>query len=116
MIILDSNILMLVEQKKIDISCVVEDAAVLSPCLEEMKKMALRNGKRGRAARIALEIIKRHSIRIVECTGSCDAAVIECSRRLHASVATVDKKLIKRLRAYGIEVLNIEGKTIKRGD
>ncbi len=116
MILVDSSVLLMVEEKKISLDEIRHEMTVLQPCISEMQKLSRKKGKRGRAARVALMLIEKWKIRIVDCGSGCDHGLIECARKFNASVATADRKLIKALREKGIKVLNMEGKTIKRGD
>ncbi len=108
--------MMLVEERKLDLSEVKHEIAVLRPCVEELRKMSGLGGKRGRAARVALMLIEKWNIPVIDFGERCDEAIEEYSAREGCAVATIDEKLIKRLRMNRIEVLNIEGKILRRGD
>ena len=116
MILVDSNVLMLCEQKKLRLP--PGEYAIPEACVRELEKLSLGKGKKARAARIALEIIKRKNMEILPTSGEdCDPSLLEIARSGGFRVLTADKELIKKLRLNRIEILSVkDGKIIDWGD
>ena len=116
MIIADTSILLMIEESRLRLDEVIHELAVLSPCYEELAKLSSRKGRKGRAARVALMLLEKRNIPVIEVEGNCDDAIVEYAVKHGCAVATADEELIKRLRMNRIEVLNIKGKILTRGD
>ena len=83
--------------------------ATLSPCIRELKKIARSKKKEAGYANIALALIKKKKIRIINTRGSADSALLNYAKRGYA-VATNDRKLIKALKNNGIKVIRLRQK------
>ncbi|MBI5347579.1 MAG: DNA-binding protein [Candidatus Aenigmarchaeota archaeon] len=105
-VILDTNILMLPEQRKIDVF--KYDAIVLEQSVRELKKIAKSRSKHGRAAKVALELIKRPGVKIVDHKKHMtDNAILDYAKLHSCAVATNDKELIKKLKAEKIKIIRM---------
>lgn len=83
------------------------EIAVPNAVVEELKKLAARNGRKGLAARLALQLFDRGAdyvtIRVVNVDAkSADEALLKLSAELNAYLITVDRGLRKTAEARGI--------------
>ncbi len=115
-VLVDSNILMLAEQSRIDLSEFKGMLAIPEPCHRELQMLAQFRGKRGRSARVALKIIEAYGIEVVKSEDDCDPSLLSIAKSRGWAVATNDRKLIKVLLDNRIEVLRVVGKRLTRGD
>ncbi|OUJ18641.1 rRNA-processing protein FCF1 containing PIN domain [Methanonatronarchaeum thermophilum] len=111
-VILDTNILMVPEQFKVDVFREIDrilncDYSILIPStvIKELKEITdTGSGVDKRAAKIGLLLAKEHSIVDTEATG--DNGVIEAAvSQENTVVATNDKELKERLRKKGIPLI-----------
>lgn len=101
--LLDTNVLMLTAQKKINIYA-LDGPFTLDACMKELEHIA----KKNRAAKLALDIAKEKGIKIIKTPAvSADTAIISYAKKEQCRVATNDIELIKKLKKFGIIVLRL---------
>ncbi|MEM5793574.1 MAG: DNA-binding protein [Candidatus Aenigmatarchaeota archaeon] len=115
-LILDTNFLMIPHVFGVDIfeeiSKLVDERhelVVFSSTIKELENIIKRGGKEGISAKIALELIKRKGVKIIQNRGSTDEDIIEGADN-NTIVATNDRDLIKRLKDKNIKVIYLRGK------
>jgi rRNA-processing protein FCF1 len=121
-VLLDTNILILPFQRKLDVMGELErlfegepyQPVVLAQCLEELERISLGLSPDARAARSALTYVKRLSVdgRVhFERTArkDVDEALREYALARSAVVATNDYKLKREPRAKGVRVVTARG-------
>ncbi len=106
-IILDTNILMAISQFKIDIFSELAricdfpyTISILDKTVEELNKIkATQNQTQSRAAKLALQIIKKYKIKIIKTNSkqSVDKLLIDFSKEDYI-IATQDRNLKKQLK------------------
>lgn len=108
-IILDTNFMMLPAQFGVDIFEELKgnELATFSSCINELKIIASGRGRDAPSARVALELIKRQKIEILNAGKSADKAIIDYAVKNRCVVATNDKKLLKALKDKGIKILRL---------
>lgn len=118
-IIIDTNFWLLPFERGIDFVSQIERMCddepyllvVPKPVLDELKMMAgeevkKKNTRAAKGALVAIEWLKKNNqLEIADITGQADGAIITLSLRLHAWVATNDRKLRDRLAVKGIKNL-----------
>ncbi len=112
-IIMDTNILFLPGQMKIDIFRELEgnELIVLDSTLKELRKLAASKGKNGTSAKIAVELIKQKNISVASSKGGdTDTAIANYALAHGCAVATNDKKLMERLKKSGIKIMRMRQK------
>ena len=118
-IILDTNFLLIPERFKVNIfeelDIVVEEKYELivpEGVVNELKRLAERKGKDGRAARVALVLMEKKKIKILKTKeDSVDKAIKELAKRFkNCAVATLDSKLKKDLLMEGKKVIYLRAK------
>jgi rRNA-processing protein FCF1 len=77
--------------------------------IEELEKLAEKRGKDGTAARIALQLIKKRDVGILEADERADDALILYGKRGYA-VATQDTKLKRKLKKGNVKLIYIRQK------
>ncbi|OYT53652.1 MAG: hypothetical protein B6U72_05155 [Candidatus Altiarchaeales archaeon ex4484_2] len=120
-IIIDTNFFMILHKNKIDIVegiklLVSEEHRILTftGVVDELESISKHSrGSDGIAANVALELIKREEIGVVESSGDVDDFIIryvdeEGSRNI--MVCTADAELKKRLMDYGIKFICMHSK------
>ena len=104
-IIIDTNALMAIDEFGLDIFSALKEAAdfqyqtaVLSKTIEELEKiMEDQRLKYKKAAKLALEIIKKKKIQVIESEGNADNTLVEYSKKGYL-ILTQDQGLKKRLK------------------
>jgi len=82
--------------------------AVTKQTLSELNLLA---AKRKREARVALELLKKNEVEIVDSIGrDADESILNFERTRLAAVATNDEKLIKELKKRKIKIIRIRGR------
>ena len=119
-VVLDTNALMMPYQ--FDINIEKELTRLLGVCriivprsvVEEIERLAEKGGEVGRAAQLALNIIKKRSFRVVETESRGDDGVIEIAIKMQASILTNDKELKKRAKELRLSVIYLrEGEKLE---
>ncbi len=110
-IVLDTSFL--VTSMKFKVDCFTElmehDLFVLEKVVGELKKLAEGRGKDGRAARVALELIKKKGINLLEADEETDEALILYGKRGYA-IATQDSKLKRKLKKENVKLIYLKQK------
>ena len=104
-IIIDTNALMAIDEFGLDIFSALKEAAyftyqtaVLSKTIEELGNiMEDQRLKYKKAAKLALEIIKKKKIQVIESEGNADNTLVEYSKKGYL-ILTQDQGLKKRLK------------------
>ena len=114
-ILLDTNFLLIPAQFKIDIFEELKKSSykpiTLDCCIFELKKLSKSRGRKGIYARVALQLLKKNKIRIINADEkNTDKAIIDYSTKNKYAVATNDKVLIKKLRDRGIKIVRLRQK------
>lgn len=115
-VLLDANFLMSIEEFKIDIFSELNrlldfkySLVTLKPVVNELKRMAKGKGRKGRAARVSLDLLGK--IRVIDTKiQEADKAILEFAKEKNAFVCTNDRKLRKELKEIGIKVIYLRGK------
>ncbi|MEM1513471.1 MAG: PIN domain-containing protein [Candidatus Thermoplasmatota archaeon] len=119
-VVLDTNALMMPYQ--FDINIEKELTRLLGVCriivprsvVEEIEKIAEKGGETGRAAQLALSIIKKRCFRVVETERKGDDGVIETAIKTEAAILTNDKELKKKAKELKLTVIYLrEGKKLE---
>lgn len=99
--------------------------AVLDTTIDELKTIRKKNkGKKGRAADLALQLIKKMEIEVIRTSQKnitkakkkktnldfYDTVLLVKATKNEFSVATADLKLKKKLREHGVKVIFLRGK------
>lgn len=115
-VLLDANFLMLPSQFGVDIFAGLEQACtfpyelcVVQPVIDELRGIASGDGKDARGAAVALELVERKGLKIVD-VGSpggekiknADEFMLSIVRRDRDLVATQDRELRRALKEKGI--------------
>lgn len=118
-VILDANFLMAPGELGVDIFEEMErvldaeyELLATEPVKREVQKLSKGRGEDSKAARIALELMERNGVEIVETNRrDGDASVIELARKVEEPVvATNDKNLRKQFRSRSVPTLFIRSK------
>lgn len=82
---------------------------VIRPVYDELSRLARRNGGASRFASLAKSLVDGGQLRIGESVGSgrADDELISSALEDDAIVATLDKELIRQLKASGVKVLSL---------
>lgn len=121
-LILDTNFLMLPYTENLDVfeelnRLVVDEnsLATLSGVVDELKKIIDNRESKGRdktAARIALQLIEKKEVKVIESHGRVDDQIIDYARKNRDTiVCTNDKKLKKKLAEIDIPVAYIRDRS-----
>ena len=110
--LLDTNFFLIPNQFGVDIFELLKDYEIvtLSSCMDELKKLSKTKGKDGKAARIALQLIKEKNIEVIESNEKGDKAILNYALREKCVVGTNDKELIKALKNKGIKIIRLRQK------
>ena len=118
-IILDTNFLIIPAQFKIDI---FKEMKKFSPkiftfdvCIDELKRVAKSKGRKGTQAKISLDLLENKGIKVIKTREkNADRAILKYVKMVKQeetlSVATNDRKLIKKLKNNGIRVIRLRQK------
>ena len=111
-VLLDTNFMMLPNQFGVDIFEYLkyDDAFTLSSCVGELKKLGRERTRDGLAARIALQLIEKNRVKVVETEEEGDAAVMDYAINNKCAVGTNDANLIKALKDKGIKIIRLRQK------
>ena len=85
------------------------DLFVLDKVIEELEKLAENRGKDGTAARVALQLVKKRDVGILEADESTDDALILYGKRGYA-IATQDTKLKRKLKKGNVKLIYVKQK------
>ncbi len=120
MVVLDTNALLMPYQ--FDINIERELNRLLGVCriivprsvVEEVEKLAEKGGEVGRAAQLALSIIKKKNFRVIETDMKGDDGVIETAIKMEAAILTNDKELKKKAKEMRLCVIYLrEGEKLE---
>lgn len=116
-IMLDANFLMIPAQFKVDIFEEIRrimdkpyELITIKPVADELEKIALGKSKDAVAARIALELIDMHNLKVIDATGRADTAIMRLSEK-NGVACTQDKRLQRALKKKGTRVLAMRKKS-----
>jgi len=119
LVLFDTNFFFLPHRYKIDVfneigSLVPEahELATLSTVVSELEKLGLSGGEDGVAARVALELLRRNSLRVIPAEGSADESIIKyaAENRGNVIVCTNDLGLKRALVKVGVPLVVLRGK------
>jgi len=116
-IILDTNFLTLPHQFNVDIFEEIDrimeedyELITLNPVIEELKKITKSRGKDAVAAKIALELIERKDVKIINTNEKkVDNAIVVIADK-DTIVATNDRELRQRLKHKSIKTIYLRNK------
>lgn len=113
-IFIDTNMFMLPVQFGLDIFKEIENILdekvefyVFDQTIKELKEISKSKKKSAVAARVALSLIKKKEVKVIETKKSVDDALLSLEDVI---VATNDKALRKRLKAKGIKTIYLRSK------
>ncbi len=113
-VLVDTSLLILCAEEGRDFLSILEEKLgdklefiVPSVVREELSKLASKPGKKGRLARVALELAKSMDVINIASVGGVDKSLEKLAKDLGITVATVDVGLARRLRRAGIKVLTV---------
>jgi rRNA-processing protein FCF1 len=108
-VLLDSNMLMVPNQFGVDIFEFLkyDHPVTLTSCIAELKKLSRRKTKDGKAARVALQLVKQKKIEVIKTKKRGDAALMDYALRERCAVATNDKELIAKLKKEEIKIIRL---------
>ncbi len=111
LILIDTSVLL--EAHRIDLFGELEnfkflgEPAVTKQVLNEIKNFTKRNRYK-RVARLALELIKKRGVKIIDVRGrDADESLLNAALDLECAVITNDEKLIKLLKQKNIRVIRV---------
>lgn len=119
-VILDTNILLVPFQFKIDILGELEyllgyshHFVISSRTMDELKKLGKMIGKDGMAARLAMKLVEvnRSRIEIIPSSKYVDEWIVQYARQNGAVVCTNDSALRKKLKSLDIKVICMKSKS-----
>jgi rRNA-processing protein FCF1 len=116
-IILDTNFLTVPYQLKVDIFEEIDklmeedyELATLNGVIEELKKLSKSKGRDSIAAQIALELIKRKNVKIINTEEKkVDSAILKIADE-NTIIATNDKNLRKKIKNKNLKALYLRSK------
>jgi rRNA-processing protein FCF1 len=115
-IILDTNFLLIPAQFSVDIysqlrSNGYNEFITMSACIDELEKLKAQK-KHEKHIKIALELLKKNSVSVVQTSIGADAAIADyaCDEHNKIAVATLDIALIKALKKKGVKVIRLRQK------
>lgn len=95
-----------------------KEIVIVMPVLEELEKLAIGQSLDAQAARVAIEILAKEKLRIIEVAlKNVDTAILEYAKLvksddMHIAVATNDRVLISKLKMAGILVYRLKQKKL----
>ncbi|MBS3056438.1 MAG: nucleotide-binding protein [Candidatus Aenigmarchaeota archaeon] len=111
MILLDTNIILIPAQFKVDVFEELkkyDKLCILSQSIGELERLSAGKGKKAREARVGLELIRIKKSNIIEYSGqNTDKTILNYAIEHKCKVATNDKKLIKLLKDNNIIVFRL---------
>ena len=115
-IILDTNFLLIPAQFGVDIFAEISRVCdqhtlwIMESTIAELQAIARKRGRNGAAAKVALELARRHDLQQIPSTENVDSAILA-----HATegwiVGTQDRALRAQLRRKHIPLLTLKGKS-----
>jgi len=121
-ILLDTNFLMIPYTENIEIFQEIErlvpekyELFTLTGVVEELKRIERDKGSKGRdkiASRIALQLIEKKNIKVIESHGRVDRFIIDFAQRNKKDViiCTNDKRLRKKLKKLNVSTICMRGR------
>lgn len=118
-LVLDTSSILFAMSRKVDIFGAVEEqlgAAVVisSGVLRELKGIASRRTKEGKAARLALKMLEGHKVEVVDNNGAVDRWVLGAGSAQGVYVCTNDINLKLALRRKGKRALSVSENGVLR--
>ncbi len=112
-IVLDTNFLTIPYQFGVDIFDQIDhlvpgekEYIVLEGVSRELEKLTNKEGKHSIAAKIGLEMIEKHDIKVIkDLKNNVDDSIVDLADQKNTLVATNDRELIKRLKNKSIQVI-----------
>ncbi len=122
MLLIDTNMLLAQVQFNTNIIKQLKkedkEIVIVMPVLEELEKLAIGQSLDAQAARVAIEILAKEKLRIIEVAlKNVDTAILEYAKLvksddMHIAVATNDRVLISKLKMAGILVYRLKQKKL----
>jgi len=111
-VLLDTNMMLVPHQFGVDIFEYLKDYKIitLSSCVDELNMLAKKRGGDGKAAKIALELVKQKKVEIVKTKEKGDPSIKNFAVIERCAVATNDAALAKFLKGKGINVIRLKQK------
>lgn len=111
LVLMDASILMYLTQKPSTFLMELHDRGdfklcVPEPVLRELKGLTASRGRRAKAAAMAYEYAK--TLDVVEAEGEADESLVRLAVALGAAVATLDRRLMVRLRSTGVPIATVK--------
>lgn len=118
-IILDTSSIVFAFSNRLDIFALVGErldckAVVSTGIISELKKLSLRRNKEGQSAKLALQIIKKHSVEVLKNDQKVDEFLVTAGTEMGMTVCTNDLGLKRRLRSKSIRALSLSGSGVLR--
>ena len=114
--LVDTNMLLAIAQFRVDVFGELRKLgyvpAVLSCVFVEAEKICLGKGKDARAAKLALDLLGKKKIELIEKEGPVDAALLSVAKENSWAVATNDAALIRKLKASEIPIIRLRQKKL----
>jgi rRNA-processing protein FCF1 len=115
-ILLDTNFLMLLHKKRLDIFSEIEqlfpekhELVTLSSVIRELETLSAGVGDDSAAAKTALRLIESKRVGIIESEGPADRSIEDYARRENAVVCTNDRTLKRKLKARKVQTVSLQG-------
>jgi uncharacterized protein len=111
-ILLDTNFLMMPGQFKVDIYQLLKgkELCTLDVCVGELEELSKGKGKSASAAKIALGLLRKNNIKIINAEGKADDAIVAAAKGGNYIVGTNDAALMESLKRYGVKILRLKQK------
>ena len=111
-VILDTNFMLVPHQFGVDIFEFLKDyeVATLSSCISELRTLSKKRSDDGKAAKVALKLVKEKKIEIIKVKENGDPAIISYASKEKCIVATNDIELIKILKKNGVKIIRLRQK------
>ena len=111
-VLLDTNMMLVPHQFGVDVFEYLKDYSIitLSSCVDELNALAKKRGDYGKAAKIALILLKQKHVEIVKTKDKGDDAIKKFAAAEKCAVATNDAALMKFLISKGIRVIRLKQK------
>ena len=118
-VMVDTSSMVFAFSNRKDIFAIVEERLDATPTVSagiigELKKLSARRSKEGRAAKLALRVIKKHRIRALENSEQVDDFLVRAAVDEGFEVCTNDIGLKRRLRNMGVRALSISKSGVLR--
>lgn len=117
-IILDTSSILFAFSNKLDIFSLVEErldskAVVSEGIISELKRLSARRNKEGNAARLSLQIIKKHGVEVLKNDQKVDDFLVRAGTE-GMTVCTNDIGLKNRLKSKGVRPLSVSKSGVLR--